>query len=236
MKLKKSLYLFAVIFILSVFVLLMLHSTQYIRLQTSAVPTKAKPTVIIDAGHGGGDGGAVSADGVLEKGINLSIAHNTEDLLRLFGFETQMTREDDSWLTGEGQNVRQRKLNDMKARLSIFNSSERNVVISIHQNKFSDRNAHGTQVFYSPNNENSLLLADSIKNAVKSALQPDNDRLSKPADAGIYLLKNTENPAVIVECGFLSNADECRKLTDDDYQKKMSLAIATGFMDYFHSN
>ena len=214
----------------------MITSTSRITLQTDAMPVSRLPRVVLDAGHGGEDGGAVSDSGVSEKAINLSIAQNINDLLQLFGFETQMTRTDDNDISEEGDTIRERKLSDMKKRLSIFNSSESNAVISIHQNKFSDRSSHGTQVFYSPNNPGSAALAEAIHYSVRAQLQPGNDRKCKPSDDGIYLLKNTTQPAVIVECGFLSNHEECEKLSDSGYQKQMSFAISTGFLDYINTN
>ena len=235
-KIRRFVFLFLVVFFLSVFIALMVTSTSRVTLQTDAMPVEPLPRVILDAGHGGEDGGAVSADGTSEKAINLSIAQKTNDLLRLFGFETQMTRTDDNDISEEGDTIRERKLSDMKKRLSIFNSSADNTIISIHQNKFSNTTSHGTQVFYSPNNDNSSALAESIHCSVKAQLQPDNERKCKPSDDGIYLLKNTTQPAVIVECGFLSNREECAKLADESYQKQMSFAIATGFLDYINTN
>ena len=232
MKIRRFVFLFLVVFFLSVFIALMVTSTSRVTLQTDAMPVEPLPRVILDAGHGGEDGGAVSADGTSEKAINLSIAQKTNDLLRLFGFETQMTRTDDNDISEEGDTIRERKLSDMKKRLSIFNSSADNTIISIHQNKFSNTTSHGTQVFYAPNNEKSNVLADCIKLSVKSSMQPDNERESKAAGKGIYLLKNTTQPAVIVECGFISNKEECQLLLDQSYQKQMALAIATGFLDY----
>ena len=235
MKIKRFISIFLIVFFLSVFIALMVTSTLKITLKTSAMPSKKLPHLIIDAGHGGEDGGAVSSDGVLEKGINLAISNNTADTLKLFGFDVEMTRTDDDALSNEGDTVKVRKYNDMKMRLDMFNSSEDNVIISIHQNKFTNSSSRGTQVFYSPNNEESLRLADAIKFSVKSQLQPDNERLSKPADSGIYLLKNTTQPAVIVECGFLSNSEECSLLVTDEYQKQMSFAVTTGFLDFFNT-
>ena len=235
-KIRRFVFLFLVVFFLSVFIALMVTSTSRVTLQTDAMPVEPLPRVILDAGHGGEDGGAVSADGTSEKAINLSIAQKTNDLLRLFGFETQMTRTDDNDISEEGDTIRERKLSDMKKRLSIFNSSADNTIISIHQNKFSNTTSHGTQVFYSPNNDNSSALAESIHCSVKAQLQPDNERKCKPSDDGIYLLKNTTQPAVIVECGFLSNREECARLADEGYQKQMSFALTTGFLDYFNTN
>ena len=126
--------------------------------------------------------------------------------------------------------------NDMKKRLQIFNAAQNNVVMSIHQNQFSNTSSHGTQVFYSPNHENSLRLADAIKHSVTAQLQPENERQSKPAGKEIFLLKNATVPAVIVECGFLSNPAEREKLIQDSYQKDISFAITTGFLDYWNTN
>ena len=236
MNIKKYVAVFLIVFFISVFIALMVTSTAHITLRTAAMPQKKMPHIVIDAGHGGEDGGAVSSDGVPEKEINLTIAQDADALLTFFGFDTEMTRNDDGDLSTEGDNTKQRKNSDMKKRLEIINASDDNTIISIHQNKFSDTKSHGTQVFYSPNNEKSLLLADAIKFSVKSQLQPDNERLSKPADSSIYLLKNTDNPAVIVECGFLSNKDECERLKNREYQKQMAFAVTTGFMDYYHTN
>ena len=213
----------------------MIKSTGRITLNTSAEAQEKKPVLIIDAGHGGEDGGAVVGD-VLEKDINLDISYDTADLLKLFGFDVSMTRSSDNALTNEGKDVKQRKYNDMKMRLDMYNSSADNVIISIHQNKFSSASSHGAQVFYSPNNENSLRLAESMRNSVVSMIQPDNERECKKAGKEIYLLKNTDNPAVIVECGFISNQNERKLLLEKSYQKKMALAVTTGFLDYYHGN
>ena len=118
-------------------------------------------SVFIDAGHGGEDGGAV-VDDVIEKDINLAISKDVSDLLNFFGYDITMTRTGDSSLSDEGNSIKSRKNSDMKARLKLFNSDKNNLVISIHQNKFSNASSKGTQVFYSPNNENSKKLADCI--------------------------------------------------------------------------
>lgn len=235
MKLKRLFIIGFCAFIISVFMALMINSTSKITLNTSASPARSMPKILIDAGHGGQDGGAV-CNGVLEKDINLPISHDAEDLISLLGFEVTMTREDDNFIGEEGENVKQRKLNDMKTRLEMYNSDENNVIISIHQNKFSDSSAHGSQIFYSPNDENSKLLAQNIKYSVNSLLQTGLDRECKVAGDGIYLLKNTKQPAVIVECGFISNFEECQKLKSDEYQKQMAFAISTGLLDFYNTN
>lgn len=204
--------------------------------KTSSDAVKLLPTVVIDAGHGGEDGGAVNDDGVLEKDINLVVSNDISDLLYFLGFDVVQTRTTDTALDTEADTVHLRKVADMKKRLEIFNSKNSNVVISIHQNKFSKSKYHGTQVFFSPNNPKSQTLAENIKQSVKKQLQPDNERECKKADSGIFLLKNAQTPAVIVECGFISNAEECKKLLSEDYQKQISFAIVTGFLDYNNTN
>ena len=235
MKHKKLLTAAAIALSLSVFVFLMMRSTGKITQTAMTDPAEHKTRVIIDPGHGGEDGGAVVGN-ILEKNINLDISRDTADLLRLMGFDVSMTRSNDNALTDEGEDVKKRKYNDMRLRLSMYNSSPDNVIISIHQNKFSNASSKGAQVFYSPNNDLSARLAESIRQSTVSQLQPDNSRECKAAGKEIYLLKNTDNPAVIVECGFLSNSQERQKLLDTEYQKQLALAVVTGFLDYYNNN
>ena len=190
-------------------------------------------TIILDAGHGGEDGGAV-ANGIIEKNINLSIIKKLGSLLKSAGFNVEYTRTSDTMLNVEGSSLRERKLSDMKNRLSMFNSSEKNIVISIHQNKFTQEAYSGTQVFYSPNNENSAKLSEAIRENIVALLQPDNKREIKKADRGIYLLHNAETPAILVECGFISNAQEAQKLKDNDYQNKIAFAVFSGLLEYYN--
>lgn len=228
---KKQLFILGTIFSLALFSFLMLRCVNKISIDTSAQAIKPLPRVLIDPGHGGEDGGAVVED-TLEKNINLPISQDTGDLLRLLGFEVQLTRTEDTGLSDEGKNVKQRKINDMKKRLKLYDSCDNNVILSIHQNKFSDTSSNGTQVFYSPNHSQSKMLADCIQHAVQSGLQPQNQRLPKKAGKNIYLLSNTKQPAVIVECGFLSNKKERRMLLDDAYQRELAFIITTGFLDF----
>ncbi len=236
MKSKRLLYIFIVISLFIIFLFIMINSASDINMTSSMQTAKIPPILIIDAGHGGEDGGAVSNSGILEKDINLIIANDTADLLTLFGFDIIKTRNDDISLATNETTIRLRKVADMKKRLEIFNSSENNVILSIHQNKFTDSKYFGTQIFYSPNNKNSERLAENIKYTVKNLLQPENKRECKKAGSEIYLLKNTNNPAVIIECGFLSNQKECLKLTDNVYQKQIAYSIATGFLDYYNTS
>ncbi len=236
MKSRKLFYVFIVSNLLIVFVLIMINSASEINMTSSLQQNRIAPTLIIDAGHGGEDGGAVSDSGVLEKDVNLVIANDTADLLTILGFDIIKTRSEDISLANDETTIRLRKVADMKKRLEIFNSSENNVILSIHQNKFTDSKYFGTQIFYSPNNRNSEILAKNIKFTVKQLLQPENERECKKVGSEIYLLKNTYNPAVIVECGFLSNNNECQKLTDNIYQKQMAYSIVCGFLEYYNTN
>lgn len=236
MKIKKFIFPCICFALLSAFVFLMISAALNIKVSVSSENVKSMPTIVIDAGHGGEDGGAVSESGVLEKDINLSIANDTSALFYLLGFDVTQTRKTDISLDNGEDTIRKRKVSDMKKRLEIFNSSKENTIISIHQNKFSESKYHGTQIFYSPNNPKSKQLADSIKYSVKGLLQPDNERECKKADSGIYLLKNTNNPAVIVECGFISNEEECKNLLDSQYQKQMAFSITAGFLSYYNTD
>lgn len=236
MKFKKFIFPCICFILLTAFVFLMISAAVNIKVSVTSLSVKSMPAIVIDAGHGGEDGGAVSNSGVLEKDINLSIANDTSALFYLFGFDVTQTRTTDIALDNGEDTIRKRKVADMKKRLEIFNSSKENTIISIHQNKFSESKYHGTQIFYSPNNEKSKQLADSIKFSVKGLLQPDNERECKKADSGIYLLKNTNNPAVIVECGFISNEEECNNLLSSEYQKQMAFSITAGFLSYYNTD
>lgn len=224
------------IVILLSFIALMISAFNGIDITTTASSSKIIPQIVIDAGHGGEDGGAVNNEGVLEKNINMNIANDTADLLSFFGFSVTQTRNTDVSLATDGNTVRERKVADMKKRLEMFNSNENNIVISIHQNKFTQSQYYGTQIFYSPNNENSLALAENIKSTVTTLLQPDNKRECKKADKNIYLLVHSDVPAVIVECGFISNPDECAKLVTNEYQKQMAYSIVSGFLNFYNTN
>lgn len=236
MNYRKLMFSSICIILLLSFFILMISAAGNIAVNTSSDISDNLPVIVIDPGHGGEDGGAVSNNGVLEKDINLSIANDTSALFYLLGFDILRTRKNDMALDSGEDTIRKRKVSDMKKRLEIFNSSIENTIISIHQNKFSESKYHGAQIFYSPNNSKSKQLADSIKYSVKGLLQPDNERECKKADGGIYLLKNTNNPAIIVECGFISNEEECNHLLDKQYQKQMAFSITAGFLSYYNTN
>lgn len=191
-------------------------------------------TVIIDAGHGGMDGGTSAKDGTLEKNLNLQIAQKLDEILRSMGIETVMTRSEDVSIHDESaKTVRQKKVSDIKNRLNIINSTENAVFVSIHQNHFSNPKYSGTQVFYSKNDPLSRLLAECVRMAVISYLQPENTREIKQSGTEIYLLYHSPVPSIMVECGFLSNVQEANSLKDEEYQRKLAFLIAIGIVDYF---
>lgn len=193
-------------------------------------------TVIIDAGHGGVDGGTQSADGTLEKDLNLQIATKVNSYLNSFGISTVMTRTTDiSVHDDSADTIRAKKISDLKNRLNIISSTPDSVFVSIHQNHFSESKYNGTQIFYSANNTESINLAEHIRLAVTKELQPYNTRELKKSGTEIYLLYHSKTPSVMVECGFLSNAEESAKLKTNEYQNKIAFFIASGILNYLKS-
>lgn len=203
------------------------------RCSGAAILMQQIPVIVIDAGHGGIDGGAVAQDGTLEKDLNLSIAQKTERLFWLFGYKTVMTRSDDRLISDKNATtIRQKKSSDLHNRSKLLSSYENAVLLSIHQNKFSQAKYSGTQVFYSGNHPSGQLLAGCMQRSIVSALQPQNTREIKRSGSEIYLLHTAQHPAVMVECGFLSNKEELSKLKDSDYQSKIAFCILYGIIDF----
>ena len=186
--------------------------------------------VILDAGHGGIDGGAVSADGVCEAPITLAIAQKTQALFGFCGRTALMTRSDDASLHYQPEaSTRQNKNADLHARLDIARQYPGCPFLSIHLNQFSQAQYAGAQVFYGGAGQQ---LALAMQERIRCVLDPENDRVCKPAPEGVFLMKNISAPAVTIECGFLSNPEECAKLQQDDYQTKIALAIVSGYEVY----
>ncbi len=195
--------------------------------------TEDRQTVLIDAGHGGFDGGAVAADGTPEKDINLSIAKKLAELLRFHGYEVIMTRESDTGTeTDSSGTIAERKKSDMYERLRMMEENSEAIFVSIHMNKFTTSKANGAQVFYSQNREDSYRLGLSIQRSVKTLLQPENERTVKKGSESTFLLHRATVPAVIVECGFLSNKAELELLKTEEYQNKMAFAVLCGIINY----
>ncbi len=190
--------------------------------------------LLIDPGHGGEDGGASSADGTLEKAINLAIGLDLRDMLTVFGIPTQMTRESDvSIHNANCTTTRQMKVSDMQNRLKLYDSAS--MTVSIHQNHFSVAKYDGAQVFYSASHPLSVTAATAVREKIVSLVQPKNKRELKQATDSIYLLHKTTKPAILVECGFLSNPQECEKLQQATYRQQMAFAIAAGLLEVYQS-
>ncbi len=192
-----------------------------------------KKVIVLDAGHGGIDGGCVSVNGVAEKGINLSIVQTLRDSLDILGFDVVCTREDDRSIHDSGvEGIAKQKLSDMKNRLDIINRYDDALVVSVHQNQFVDPRYSGAQMFYAKENDDSRRLAECMKKQFVALLQPSNERETKPVGKEMYLIHNAKSPALMVECGFLSNPDEAKLLESADYQKKVAFTILTGAQEY----
>ena len=191
-------------------------------------------TVIIDPGHGGFDGGASADDGTIEKDINLKISLKVKDLLSFYGYNVVMTRTDDTGTEDNpNTNISTRKKSDLKNRLNLMKSAEDTIYVSIHLNKFTTSAASGTQVFYTPNFSEARTLGECIQKSVVSLLQPENRRAVKMGTDSTFLLKNATVPAVIVECGFLSNKGDLEKLKNETYQNNLAFCITAGIMEYY---
>lgn len=190
------------------------------------------PPLVIDAGHGGEDGGAVSPSGICEKDVNLDIALTLYAIAESFGLDAVLTRSEDKLLysdRGEGS----RKMQDLKNRLAVADSAGDCIFISIHQNKFPLEYCKGFQAYFSANDPESERLAEHFRSAVVEHLQSGNQREIKRADQSIYLLDRADFPAVLLECGFLSNPEDEAKLSDGDYRKKLSCVLFVAIGRYF---
>lgn len=190
--------------------------------------------IIIDAGHGGFDGGASAADGTVEKDINLQISQKVCALLKISGYDVIMTRNDDTGTEDDEQEaIAKRKKSDLSNRLKLMKENPDAIFVSIHLNKFTTSAASGAQVFYTKNYSDAYKLANCVQSSIKTLLQPENARVVKQGTSSTYLLKNAATPAIIVECGFLSNKQELEKLKQNDYQSQMAFAIVSGIMEFY---
>lgn len=218
------------VLIASLFLLGTLVGNRVITVMSESRPYANRHCVVIDAGHGGVDGGATSCTGFLESEINLEIALCLRDVFRLLGYDTRMIRESDISVYTEGETIAAKKVSDLKQRVKAVNETDNALLISIHQNYFPDSKYSGAQVFYS-NNEESKILAAQLQNNLVTALNPGSRRQAKRAD-GVYLMEHISCCGILVECGFLSNIEEERLLRDPDYQKKLSCVIAAAISKF----
>ena len=207
------------------------RENHYISVSTSQ---QEKQVIVLDAGHGGMDGGCVSINGDVEKNINLSILLNLKALLQASGYEVLTTRETDTSIHDDGvEGIANQKKSDMDNRLELFNSIKGAVCISIHQNQFTDSKYSGAQMFYSETNPKNAILAQTLQNQFVAFLQPDNQRETKLCGKELFLCYYSKNPTVMAECGFLSNPEEASLLVTEDYQQKVAFTIYSALIQYF---
>ena len=203
--------------------------------EAEPVTAEAETTrvLIIDAGHGGEDGGAVAADGTVESGLNLAIARRVRDLLTFAGVPTTVTREGDAAIYDPGSaTLREKKVSDLHNRVALVNELPGAVLLSIHQNSLpSSPSTRGAQVFWN-RQEGAEELASSIQESLNGAVNAGNGKNAKAIDSTIYLMKNVQCPAILVECGFLSNRTETGQLLTGGYQLKLAVCIAAGFLQH----
>lgn len=194
------------------------------------LPFHRSRCIVIDAGHGGEDGGAISCTGRLESHLNLEIALRLQDLLHLLGHETRMIRTADISVYTSGTTIAQKKVSDLKHRVQIANETENGLLVSIHQNRFGDSRYSGAQVFWA-GTPGSQSLAEDMQAAFVATVNPGSRRAAKPS-AGVYLMDRVQCTAVLVECGFLSNPEEEAALTSPGYQKQVACVIAAVLSAY----
>lgn len=217
--------------ILLSFLLIPLYSNRYI--PTFADDQKVAHSVIIDAGHGGVDGGAVSCTGVYESAINLEISLKINDLMHLLGVQTIMIRDTDRSVYTSGDTIAAKKISDIKERVRVVNTAPNALLVSIHQNNFHDSRYSGAQVFYNACAE-SKELASIIQTAFRENLNSNNKRQIKRS-SGVYLMEHINCPGILIECGFLSNSAEEAMLRNEVYQKKLSCIIAATVCQYLNT-
>ena len=197
--------------------------------KTAATLEALPVTVIVDAGHGGEDGGATSVSGARESDLNLAIARRLGSLLPLCGVGTKMVRTSDCAIyDASARTFQEKKVSDLRNRVKLVNETPNALLVSIHQNLFEDSRYSGAQVFYAPTG-GSRKLAELLQEILIVKLDPNNRRRVKPADT-VYLLSQIHCPGILLECGFLSNPEEDRLLQNPDYQKKLAAAAACGIV------
>lgn len=221
------------LFCVSTMVLMLLCAywgSRVVTVISEELPFVRKHCIVIDPGHGGEDGGAVSCTGRMESEYNLAISRRLDDLLHLLGYRTRLTRTSDVSIYTTGSTIAQKKVSDLKERVRIVNETGNALLVSIHQNQFSDSRYSGAQVFYAKT-AGSKDLGQKLQAELVAALNPGSNRKSKPV-SGVYLLENIPCAGVLVECGFLSNPQEEAMLRNTDYQKKLCCVLAATLHQY----
>lgn len=231
---KKSIIIFSFFILILLLFLITCFLINSKTVETIALPVTNK-VVIIDAGHGYPDDGAISSSGVTENKINLSIAKKLKKLFEDTGTKVVLTRSDENGIYElDAKTLRDKKRSDLKKRVEIGNSSNADVFISIHLNKIPQSQYYGWQTFYKNKDDQSKLLAENIQNSISSVIERDNKRVAL-AISNKYIVDNVNIPICIVECGFLSNFEEEKLLQDDAYQNKLAVGIFLGVVNYFNA-
>ena len=228
---KKLIWLYVVI--LGCFLGVVTLLNRAVTVYSESYPIQDPTCVIIDAGHGGEDGGATSCNGISESKTNLEIALKLEDLMHLLGVQTHMIRRTDCSVATSGNTISARKMSDLKERVRIINETNRSLLLSIHQNTYPDSIYHGAQVFYSKKSE-SEALAKKLQSAFVSTVNIGSNRKIKPAN-GIYLMDHINCTGVLIECGFISNPEEASLLNCREYQLKLCAVIAASVSQFVNS-
>lgn len=232
MKQKKMIRAMLPVYILASVVMVVISAagSRSVTVLSENAPVKNRVCIIIDPGHGGEDGGASSPGGTLESDLNLQIALRLEDLLHLLGYDTYMIRRTDISVYTSGNTLSQKKVSDLKERVRIVNETENAILVSIHQNYFSESKYSGAQVFYAKA-EGSDALATAVQKDLVTFLNQSSNRKSKQA-SGIYLLEKIKCTGILVECGFLSNPEEEALLQNPEYQKKLCCVLGVSLSNY----
>lgn len=234
MKKKFSLIFVFYFLVFSAFLLVTVAGSRAITVFSESQPVDRMHTVVIDPGHGGIDGGATSCTGVLESGINLEISLRLRDLLHFLGMKTAMTRSTDTSIHSQGNTIAAQKMSDLKERAALVCNTENAVLVSIHQNTFSESRYSGAQVFYAADAQ-SKQLAAQLQTVIGTSLNPGSSRKAKSAQ-GIYLMEHIDCTGILVECGFLSNPEEEAKLRNAGYQKDVCCVIACSLSTFLNGN
>ena len=221
-------YAYVYLFVAAFFLGLAALGRQSVETVSGLAPLSGSCVLVIDAGHGGEDGGTTGAAGTHEDEVNLAIAKRLEAMLTLMGYQTRMTRSDSGSLATEGETIRARKQSDLRNRVALANKYQNSILVSIHQNHFPDPKYDGAQVFFTDSAES---LANAMQASLTTALAPHSRRTAKKA-SGIYLMEHITCPGLLIECGFLSNPAEEQKLLSAQYQKHLAAVMATVLAKY----
>lgn len=231
---KKRIFVILSCISLSVITFLFFANTNFdSTIETVALPVSDK-VIVLDAGHGIPDEGAESRNGTTEAETNLKIAFKVQNLLEQSGATVILTRSDENAIYDyDKKTLKEKKISDIRNRVKIGNENSADIFVSIHLNKIQQEEYWGWQTFYKEGNEQGQKLAKSIQTALNESIQKENKRVPMKID-NIYIVKHVEIPTTVVECGFLSNAEEEKQLLDDTYQDKLAWGIYNGIISYFY--